>query len=232
MPVTLNINPQTIVVQTAAQWAVDATVYINRQILITSDVFYTGTDQRKFKIADGSQTWTSLDYFDPYAYSDSKVADAINDGVATIAPSQNAVFDALALKPKLEIMFGTTTVFSPADSTTTYTGIPTNLAVNAVASTRAFQGISGTIYYVWLFVDPQSVLGSTELVTINLRNITDSASSLLGTIPFDVRGRSSFTAVASPITFDDTKFYAIELVFPAWVTNPQNVAFLGKLIIR
>lgn len=31
-------------------------------------------------------------------YADSKVADAINDGTTTIAPSQNAVFDALALK--------------------------------------------------------------------------------------------------------------------------------------
>jgi len=32
------------------------------------------------------------------AYADAKVADAITDGVTTIAPSQNAVFDALALK--------------------------------------------------------------------------------------------------------------------------------------
>lgn len=32
------------------------------------------------------------------AYADAKVADAINDGTTTIAPSQNAVFDALALK--------------------------------------------------------------------------------------------------------------------------------------
>lgn len=31
-------------------------------------------------------------------YADSKVADAINDGTTTIAPSQNAVFDALVLK--------------------------------------------------------------------------------------------------------------------------------------
>jgi hypothetical protein len=32
------------------------------------------------------------------AYADAKVADAITDGVTTIAPSENAVFDALALK--------------------------------------------------------------------------------------------------------------------------------------
>ncbi len=35
------------------------------------------------------------------AYADSKVADAITNGVLTVAPSQNAVFDALALKASL-----------------------------------------------------------------------------------------------------------------------------------
>jgi len=38
----------------------------------------------------------------PYVSAvDAKVADAINDGVTTVAPSQNAVFDALALKAPL-----------------------------------------------------------------------------------------------------------------------------------
>ena len=36
------------------------------------------------------------------AYADAKVADAINDGTTTVAPSQNAVFDALALKQPLD----------------------------------------------------------------------------------------------------------------------------------
>ena len=38
----------------------------------------------------------------PYVSAvDAKVADAINDGTTTVAPSQNAVFDALALKAPL-----------------------------------------------------------------------------------------------------------------------------------
>lgn len=52
-----------IIVKTAVQWAADTTVYSNKRILVTSDVTYTGTDQRKFKIADGVQTWSNLDYF-------------------------------------------------------------------------------------------------------------------------------------------------------------------------
>ena len=62
MALTFNL-PSQIVVQTAAQWAVDATVYSNKRILVTSDAYYGSTDQRKFKIADGTQTWSQLDYF-------------------------------------------------------------------------------------------------------------------------------------------------------------------------
>ena len=62
MAVTVNIDSQ-IVVKTAAQWAADLTVYSAQRILITSDETYTGTDQRKFKIANGTDTWSNLDYF-------------------------------------------------------------------------------------------------------------------------------------------------------------------------
>jgi hypothetical protein len=61
MALTFNL-PSQIVVKTAAQWAVDTTVYSNKRILVTSDVYYGSTDQRKFKIADGTQTWSNLDY--------------------------------------------------------------------------------------------------------------------------------------------------------------------------
>jgi hypothetical protein len=59
---TLNINGN-IRTNTAAGWAADTTVYSAKTILVTTDATYTGTDQRKFKIADGTQTWAQLDYF-------------------------------------------------------------------------------------------------------------------------------------------------------------------------
>lgn len=58
----INVSSQ-IVVQTAAQWAADNTVYSAKRILVTSDAYYGSTDQRKFKIADGTQSWSNLDYF-------------------------------------------------------------------------------------------------------------------------------------------------------------------------
>lgn len=57
----VNISSQ-IVVQTAAEWSVDVTVYSEKRILVTSDVFYTGTDQPRFKFANGVDTWSNLDY--------------------------------------------------------------------------------------------------------------------------------------------------------------------------
>lgn len=57
----INISSQ-IVVQTSAQWAADNTVYSAKRILVTSDANWDNTDQRKFKIADGTQTWSQLDY--------------------------------------------------------------------------------------------------------------------------------------------------------------------------
>lgn len=67
------------------------------------------------------------------AYADAKVADAINNGTLTIAPSQNAVFDALALKqnlPTLDNQTGTTYTFTLLD----FDNNPV-VANNAAAST-------------------------------------------------------------------------------------------------
>lgn len=65
----INIDSQ-IVVKTSAAWAADTTVYSDKRILITSDATYGATDQRKFKIADGTQTWSNLDYFPVSGYDD------------------------------------------------------------------------------------------------------------------------------------------------------------------
>lgn len=62
------------------------------------------------------------------AYADAKVADAINDATTAIAPSQNAVFDALALKAPLASPTFTGTPAAPTATTGTNT---TQLATTA-----------------------------------------------------------------------------------------------------
>jgi hypothetical protein len=59
-----------------------------------------------------SGAWSSTIYVDQ-AYIDAKVADSITNGVTTIAPSQNAVFDALALKSDLASPTFTGTPLAP-----------------------------------------------------------------------------------------------------------------------
>lgn len=65
------------------------------------------------------------------AFADAKVADAINNGTTTIAPSQNAVFDALALKEDLSNK-STDGTFA-ANSTTLY---PSQSAAKTYADTK------------------------------------------------------------------------------------------------
>lgn len=56
------VDFENVIVRNAAGWAADSTVYNERQILINSDETYDGTNCRKVKIADGLNTFASLDY--------------------------------------------------------------------------------------------------------------------------------------------------------------------------
>ena len=47
---------------TAANWATNNPILAAGEVAFTSDVFYTSTDQQRFKIGDGVQTWSQLDY--------------------------------------------------------------------------------------------------------------------------------------------------------------------------
>lgn len=65
------------------------------------------------------------------SFVDSKVADAINNGITTVAPSQNAVFDALALK--LDSIDGAH-IKSPFYTTTIIDHAPNTIAASAIYS--------------------------------------------------------------------------------------------------
>lgn len=47
---------------TAVNWASNDPILAAGEVAFTSDVFYSGTDQQRFKIGDGVQTWSQLDY--------------------------------------------------------------------------------------------------------------------------------------------------------------------------
>lgn len=114
----------------------------------------TGTDDAKFLTPKAIEDSLYI----KAAYADAKVADAINDATTTIAPSQNAVFDALALKAPLASPTFTGTVTLPdatvalakmadmATSSLIYrktaaTGVP---EVNTLATLKTDLGLTGT----------------------------------------------------------------------------------------
>jgi len=113
----------------------DGTLKDTGTLATKEEVITAGTTSQYFR---GDKTWQTLDKASvgltnvdntsdvnkPVSTAqqtaiDAKVADAINDGATTIAPSQNAVFDALALKAPLAspTFTGTVTVPTPTNST-------------------------------------------------------------------------------------------------------------------
>lgn len=72
----------------------------------------TGTDDAKFVTPKAMEDSSYI----KAAYADAKVADAINDGTTTIAPSQNAVFDALALKIATSVLDTDVTLAANSDA--------------------------------------------------------------------------------------------------------------------
>lgn len=320
---TININNNTVVVQTAAQWAADTTVYTNKQILVTSDAFWGSTDQRKFKIADGVQTWSNLDYppFETGADTLSEVLAAgntsgandiqFNDGqgikgdgtssikfsagdtidaysdndinlesgtgkinaISTIhtdynAVSRVAIIDASGdlvsadtatypsltelsyvkgvtsaiqtqlngklstATPKLIVSqdFGAVLSSSPVDGSVLYLSFPINQAPNATATNRKCKLPTGVIRSGNIGINVNNVIGSSESITFNLRDITNSTSTLLGTGTADATS-NSFLISGLNISVSSSNNYCIEVSAPTWATNPTNVQYYITLNI-
>ena len=54
---------------TAAAWALANPILLSGQIAFTTDLFYGATDQQQFKVGDGTQNWSALDYMPIGSYT-------------------------------------------------------------------------------------------------------------------------------------------------------------------
>jgi len=184
-----------IVVQTAAQWAVDATVYSAKRILVTSDAYYGATDQRKFKIADGVQAWSALDYFPVSGYDDasSSIQGQLNGKQATGSYEVTTAKDATGGYVGLTLF-----KINFKNVANTITSFFTNS--NTIARTYTFQNRDGTIADDTDLAAKQATLVSgTNIKTIN-------SNSLLGAGDLAISGLPVATAAgtADAITADYT----------------------------
>ena len=147
-------------------------------------------------------------------YADAKVADAINNGTTTVAPSQNAVFDALALKANIasptftgtvagitKSMVGLDQVDNTADSAKPIS-TATQTALNLKATVTSFaKGISvlGTINGSNLvFTIGQSIVSGSEDIFINGLRMTDGIDYGM-TFP---GGVPTITFIVAPVSGD------------------------------
>jgi hypothetical protein len=116
--------------------------------------FITDAQQTVLGNTSGTNTGDNATNTTSNTYADGKVADAITDGVTTIAPSQNAVFDALAGKlgtalTSANILVGNgsnvaTAVAMSGDATLSNTGVLT-IANNAVTLADMAQVATATV---------------------------------------------------------------------------------------
>ena len=112
------------------------------------------------------------------AYVDAKVADVITDAVTTIAPSENAVFDALALKaPLVSPSFTTPNLGVAAATSMTVSGITTGLT-KVLTITHA-SGVHDGANNAAVMTDSGETLGASALVGMTVYNITDASSGTI-----------------------------------------------------
>lgn len=298
--------PSQIVVQTAAQWAADNTVYSSKRILVTSDAYYGSTDQRKIKIADGTQTWAQLDYFpldvalgltlaqvlangnetnqlslnsnsgesqlhllnafasfgwfgakegSVLANNDStiiyhddlvqlnatsvtkngsevitsaNITQVITNGVTDKAPSEDAVYDALALKANTtdtHLLFqGAFYATSLGDSITYYFSNMNGLAATGTQSFSKFGFDKNKKITNVVLSCSQNVNYSNESVSLYLRKNATTDSTITTSLDLSTVGLNTskvfyYTVNIDVTTGDD---YEFKIVTPAFATNGTN----------
>jgi len=204
---TLNINGN-IRTNTAAGWGADATVYTAKTILVTTDATYGATDQRKFKIADGSQTWSNLDYFPVSGYDDA------TSSIQTQLDSK-----------KYGVDFGFYGSSVIADSTSYYFG-----QVNASpATTTSGAGgrplRSGTITGAIISVYNASTIPSNESITLNLlHGATFATSNLItNTLTIDANRHAVTSITGLSINIAADTHGLCEMIVPVMATNGNAV---------
>lgn len=201
--------------QTAAQWAVDVTVYSANKILVTTDVFYGSTDQPKFKLANGSSAWAALDYFPVSGF---------DDATSSIQTQLNGkVFP---------IDFGNITNWAIADNVTYYLGLSTSVGVST--DQISFVPLyAGNIVAILTEVFSAGTVGSnTEDGVLTLFHDGGGSSYEIASdfkMGANRHFQRNFLGLNIPVT-TDVAYLRFEA--PPYATNPSAIQLRVTLIIQ
>jgi hypothetical protein len=157
------------------------------------------------------------------AYADSKVADSITNGVTTIAPSQNAVFDALALKQN--VLTNPITGTGANGQVAFFNGTTTQAGDNGLFwdNTNKRLGIGTTSPGARLDVRAQGAL-STD-IAFRVRNSADTANLI------SVAGNGNVgIGTNAPLgRLDVSAGLATQTAGDLLVDTANNIVYIGKL---
>ena len=123
---------------------------------------------------------------------------------------------------------------NPADSSDYYFSIG-YVAATTSPSQKRFKFEAGSTTAIKLALQMgNTVAGSSELVTLNLRNQTTTTDYFIGTFDMSlVVGNTNWLfEFAFSHTINTTDQWTIKMTTPAWVTNPTSVAMQLKLYYK
>jgi hypothetical protein len=152
------------------------------------------------------------------------VSQTITSGVTNKAPSEDAVYDALALKSNQ--MQCSAAVSNLAASQTYYFGINPTLTISTSTVGRVFTfGDTGTVNKVIIQITLTGTVGSNHSCDVYLRNITAGTETNLGTMTYD-QGSNTTTAFAFTPSIsipNTTDFWSVKIVTGAFTTAPTSI---------
>jgi len=192
--------------QTTAEWATDSTVYSANKILCETNAFYGATDQCKFKLADGVQTWAQLNYFPVSGFDDA------TSSIQTQLDSKQTTADFFA--------FASNTY---TDSTSYYLG----QALNPVTATSQTGGVAlkaGVITACIISVFNGGTVGSNENCTLNLVHGTNYGTTdlIANDIKINANRQSVRYITGLNITVTDCASL-VNINIPVLATNPNGL---------
>lgn len=208
---------------------------VNLDNLTSSQIVETDANKNLISAAKGTAYNKNFGTTSGTVLEGDRITQTITNGVTDKAPSEDAVFDALALKKDTFILLTAASRINPADATTYYMGISA-IVPNTTATNFAFKiGYDFRLIGAVITSVTTGIAGTAENNTINFRNITTATSSLISnSVKTNATATASInqTVTGLNITGTSTDDVCIEWITPTWVTNPTTCIIILNLLFE
>lgn len=172
------LKPISTATQTALNAKQDTIVNSDSITQGSTNLFLSASERAKLVNTSGTNSGDNATNTTSNTYADSKVADAIVDGVTTVAPSQNAVFDALALKQNTITNITQIATRSYNDLQNLPT-IPAAVIVDASPVDGSSNAVSSNGVFDALANKQDTLVSATNIKTINGNSVLGSGDLVI-----------------------------------------------------